>query len=60
MLFCAMRTQWICSMNGAEGLNYSALYPLLDRKFKTHYEWEEAFADIRCMEVAALNAMRSK
>ena len=55
-----MRTQWICSANGAEGLNYAALYPLLDRKFKTPDEWEEAFADIRCMEVAALNAMRSK
>lgn len=36
------------------GLRYEALYPLLDRKYSGD-EWEDAFKDIRVMELEALS-----
>lgn len=53
-LFVQMGTQWRIGNGGPTGLDYSALYPLLDRQFSGD-EWQQAFADIRAMEVSALD-----
>ena len=56
-LFCDLQTQWnVGGMGGRTGLRYEALYPLLDR-IATGDEWDALFADIRIMEIAALNQM---
>jgi len=47
-------------MNGATGLDYCALYPLLDRAAKDDEEWQQLFDDIQVMESAALSIMSSK
>ena len=44
-------------MGGATGLDYSAVYPLLDRAAKDPQEWDEMFSDIQVMEGAALKQM---
>lgn len=47
-------------MSGATGLDYCALYPLLDRETKDEAEWQQLFDDIQVMESAALSIMSSK
>jgi hypothetical protein len=44
-------------MGGATGLDYAAVYPLLDRETQTREEWADMFDDIRELEAAALVAM---
>ena len=44
-------------MNGPTGLDYSAMYPLLNREYEGE-AWDMAFADIRVMESAALKEIR--
>lgn len=56
-LFCQVSTQWRVGMGGATGLDYSAVYPLLDRAAKDPQEWDEMFSDIQVMERAALKQM---
>ena len=56
-LFNALGTQWRVGMGGYTGLDYSAVYPLLDRKAKDPQEWDEMFSDIQVMEGAALKQM---
>lgn len=36
------------------GIDYAALYPLLDRHPE---EWDQLFEDVRCIERGALEAM---
>lgn len=59
-IFCQLSTQWNIGMNGATGLRYEALYPLLDRCFSGSDEWSEAFHDIRAMESQALAISNEK
>ncbi len=40
------------------GLDYSAVYPLLDRRCPDADDWNEMFEDIRAMESAALEQTR--
>lgn len=56
-MFMRVQTQWNVGMNGATGLRYEAIYPLLDREAKTRDEWEDLFDDIQVIERAALIQM---
>lgn len=47
-------------MCGPIGLDYAALYPLLDRLATTDEEWEEMFNDIQVMEREALATMNAR
>ena len=47
-------------MAGATGLDYCALYPLLDKATQDETEWWQLFDDIQVMEVEALSIMASK
>lgn len=47
-------------MNGRTGLDYPALFALLDRHGLTGDEWWQAFRDVQAMEGAALEAMNKK
>lgn len=57
VLFSRLRTQWRIGMGGPTGLDYAAVYPLLDRAAKDPQEWDELFSDIQVMEGAALKQM---
>jgi len=59
-LFTRVGTQWRVGMSGATGLDYCALYPLLDRETKDEAEWQQLFDDIQVMESKALSIMASK
>jgi hypothetical protein len=59
-LFAKVGTQWRAGMAGATGLDYCALYPLLDKATKDDAEWWQLFDDIQVMEVEALSIMASK
>jgi hypothetical protein len=59
-LFLEVGTQWRFSMNGREGLDYSILFRRLDDKGLSRDEWEQFFADIQHLELAALNASREQ
>ena len=54
ILFNNLSTQWRTGMGGPTGLDYAAVYPLLDRAAKDPQEWDELFSDIQVMEGAAL------
>ena len=59
VIFQRLSTQWRFGMNGATGLDYAALYPLLDRlNPDAPAEWERTLDEIRLMESVALKAMR--
>jgi hypothetical protein len=59
-LFAKVGTQWRVGMAGATGLDYCALYPLLDKATKDEAEWQQLFDDIQVMESEALSIMASK
>lgn len=59
-LFSRLGTQWRVGMSGATGLDYNALYPLLDKQCPTPDEWNNTFDDIQVMESAALSEMNRK
>lgn len=59
-LFCQLQTQWRTGMGGATGLDYTALYPLLDRMADDAEQWDLLFDDVQVMERAALSAMSAK
>lgn len=46
-------------MNGRTGLDYQAVYGLLDRLDLTAAQWWQLFDDIQRMEVASLEAMHA-
>ena len=54
ILFNNLSTQWRVGMGGPTGLDYAAVYPLLDRAAKDPQEWDELLSDIQVMEGAAL------
>lgn len=56
-LFCKVSTQWRIGMGGPSGLDYAAVYPLLDRAAKDPQEWDELFEDIQLLERTALDQM---
>jgi len=58
-IFTSLGGQWLRGgMNGQPyALNYPSLYPLLDRAFPDPEEWDEAFTDVRVMEIEALKTM---
>lgn len=66
LLFCQVSTQWRTGMQtfmgGAisvpTGLDYGAVYPLLDRIAADKQEWLELFADLQTLESASLERIR--
>lgn len=56
-LFVKLQTQWLTGVNGRTGLNYSSLFPLIDRLKLSDSEYENLFDDIRVLELAALEEM---
>lgn len=57
-IFSQLRTQWRTGLAGRTGLDYPALFALLDRHGLTGDAWWQMFDDLRAMEEAALDAMR--
>ena len=57
ILFNNLSTQWRIGMGGPTGLDYAAVYPLLDRTAKSESEWQDLFEDLQVMEGAALKQM---
>lgn len=57
VLFCRVSTQWRVGMGGATGLDYGAIYPLLDRIAQDAEEWMDLFEDLQVLEGAALKQM---
>lgn len=57
-LFLRVQSQWRTGMAGVTGLDYVALYPLIDRMNLDQREWDEVFDDVRAMEAAAIEQMR--
>ena len=57
MTFIQLGTQWRTGMNGPTGLDYLALFGLLDRRGITGDEFDSVFEDIRTLESAALEEM---
>lgn len=55
--FSAVRTQWRVGMNGATGIDYSAVYPLMERLGLAANDWNALFHDLRLLESEALEAM---
>lgn len=57
-LFMDMQTQWRMGMDMPTGLDYTALFALME----VHgiADRRDVFADIQVMEAAALKAMRKK
>ncbi len=57
-LFVRVSTQWRIGGAGAVGLDYGAVYPLIDRHHaRSSDEWLDMLDDIRCIEGAALDAI---
>lgn len=54
-LFVRLQTQWRVGPVGYTGLDYCALYPLLDRQAATPAQWIDLLDDIRAMESAVLD-----
>jgi hypothetical protein len=59
-IFEAVRTQWRIGFSGATGLDYCAVYPLLDKFAEDKKDWRALLDDIRVMEGAALDALTPK
>lgn len=59
-VFAQLDTQWRTGMNGPTGLDYAALYPLLDRIGLADPDWRQMFDDVRTLESAALAEIRKK
>lgn len=57
-VFSRAATQWRVSMSGPVGLDYRAIYPLIDRAATDAQDWEELFDDVRVMEREAIDEMR--
>ena len=57
-IFSKLHTQWRVDMGKKTGLDYGALYPLLDRAKSD--DWQQLFDDVRTMEIAALKAINEK
>ncbi len=56
-MFGVLGTQWRMGPGGRTGLDYAAVYPLIDRLNLSPDEWIETLDDVRAMESAALDQM---
>lgn len=59
-VFTTMGTQWRIGMNGATGLDYSALPFVLRALGIKSKDWSDIFDDIRLLESVALKEMRKE
>lgn len=60
-LFTQVQTQWRTGARGPTGLDYAAIYPLLDRVHPADpAAWSDAFGAIRDMEIEALDEIRTQ
>ena len=59
-LFSSLSTQWRVGPGGASGLDYAAVYPLMDRLNLAPDEWDLLLSDVQTLEGAALIAMAAK
>ena len=57
MLFQRVATQWRSGFGGPTGLDYTAVYPLIDRMGLSASDWMAMLDDIRVLENAALGQM---
>ncbi len=57
LLFSRMVTQWRNGFNGPTGLDYCAVYPLIDRMADAD-DWDYVLDVVRLMEAEALETMR--
>ena len=58
-LFATLATQWRIGMSGPTGLDYGVLFTLMAQRHLVGEEWESTFQDVRVMEAAALESMRT-
>ncbi len=59
MLFSRLVTQWRSGFNGPTGLDYCAVYPLIDRMMSADADdWDYLLDVVRLMEAEALETMR--
>lgn len=54
-LFLRVQTQWRVGLAGYTGLDYVALYPLIDRAATTPQHWDQLLDDLRVMESEVLD-----
>lgn len=59
-LFCRVGTQWRVGMGGATGLDYGAVYPLMNSMNLTPTDWDGLLSSVQTLENAALKAMNTK
>ncbi|NUW66960.1 DUF1799 domain-containing protein [Vibrio coralliilyticus] len=57
VLFDRLSTQWRVGVSGLVGLDYPALYPLLDRVATDPAHWERLLEGVRAIEIGALDAL---
>lgn len=57
-LFTTVMTQWRTDMRGAIGLDYSAVYPVMERLRLDDDSWRELLRDLQVMEAHALPILR--
>jgi len=60
LVFLALMTQWRIGFAGVTGLDYSALVAVMEINEVPRADRRQMFADIRVMEAAALEVLRSK
>lgn len=52
-LFMRVATQWRYGFSGPTGLDYAAVYPLIDRMHLDPEDWDRMLADLQVIELAA-------
>lgn len=58
--FVCLITQWRTGVNGAVGLDYSAIPTVLNLNSVPAEKWPDLFADLRVLEDEALSIIRKK
>ena len=58
--FARIGTRWAHGMAGPVGLNWPAIYPLMDRLELEPDAWQDLLDDLEVMEQAALEVMHEK
>lgn len=59
-LYQRVCTQWRHSWGGPAGLDYTAIYPFIDRMNLSPDDWDQVMSDLQVIEVTARDAMRGK
>lgn len=57
-LFTTVMTQWRIGMSGAIGLDYGAVYPVMERMRLDDEAWRELLTNLQVMEAQALAIFR--